>query len=90
MLSFQSLFLFTFLAISTFALDQCPQDVQTIDVLDSEKVLAQLLRTKQRVTIFKVGFFQYLGNWYTVYGNINFVTEEGDNCIRATYKSLSK
>ena len=33
---------------------------------------------------------QYLGNWYTVYGNINFVTEEGDNCIRASYKSLNE
>ena len=70
MSGFQSILLFTLLStISINALEQCPQNVQTIDDLDSEK---------------------YLGNWYTVFGNINFVTEEGDNCIRASYKSLSK
>ena len=54
MQNFQSLFLFALLAISTSALDQCPQDVQTIDVLDPEKV--PNLRITHRISTFKDGF----------------------------------
>ncbi len=33
---------------------------------------------------------KYLGEWYTTYSNINFFNQEGDNCIQASYKPLSK
>ena len=35
-------------------------------------------------------FFQYLGDWYTTYGNVNRVTEANDKCIRASYRTLNE
>merc|ERR1712062_350968 len=64
MLSFQSLFLFTLLAISTFALDQCPQDVQTIDVLDPEKYLGNWYTVYAR----NVGIEGDINEWTQICG----------------------
>ena len=89
------------LAIIAQVLGECPANVQTVEPLDTEKVITILYTYNQKFltnTFIRHGFsyfknemikFQYLGEWYTTYGNINFVTEEGDNCIRAQYKKLS-